>query len=308
MRDGQDARRFDRRSRSLLAGDDRSTADVAGGRLTPSPMLASRGAVRPRRDGGSATAGQNQNRVSRLARSGRGLDPKLRRTGRRAGGLDRPRLDDGNGRCGLGHDRLDRRSLGGRGRDDWWCRLRLRERGHDRHRFWGRHRARRGCWSRHRCWGRHRVWGGHRVWGRHGGRRGWRRRSRVGSRIGGGLRRLLDGGARGQEPEGIEVPVRLGGHADAELNIRLGDVGAGRADRTDHRALRNGGVALDRDRAEVDERDRVSVVGPDRHRQPVGGNRAGERNRAAPRCKDDFALATPDGDAAVLATLIRVGT
>jgi hypothetical protein len=56
----------------------------------------------------------------------------------------------------------------------------------------------------------------------------------------------------------------------------------------------------------VHERDRVSIVGLDRHRKPIGRDAARERDDAAARREDRFAACTSDGDASMLPTSIGV--
>jgi hypothetical protein len=129
--------------------------------------------------------------------------------------------------------------------------------------------------------------------------------SRLRCRVGGRLGRLGRRPCR-QKRKRVEVPVRVGRNANAEVNVRNPELRlARRADRADDRALLDRGVPLDRDRAEVDERDRVPVVGANRHRQAVGRNRAGECDGAASRCQHGLAGLAADLDSPALAA--RVG-
>ena len=105
-----------------------------------------------------------------------------------------------------------------------------------------------------------------------------RRRSRGGNRL--GLRRTLR-----EQAQWVEVAVRLGRHPDSEVNVRLGmlDVSA-RADGADALALLDRGADPDAHGSEMDEGDRVAVLGADRHAEPRTRQRAGERDHAARGC------------------------
>jgi hypothetical protein len=276
-------------------GRNRSAVNAVSARPGGRHALARPEACRPECTGCRPAAGQNPDRIGLLARGdprlrlalrqlgrrGRPVGRRRRRFGRRSRRFGRLGLGRGGRGYGLGGDRFVGGRLAGRRGDDGRRGLRPRRRGWRRFRSRsdGRHRARR----------------------RRGGSR-W-----FGFRVLHGLQRRPLRRPRGQEPERIEVPVRVRGQSDAEMDVRRGDVGAGRADRPDHRALRHGAVALDSDRGEMDEGDRVPVAGCDRHRQAVGRNGAGERDRATPGRQDRFALRAADGDAAVLAARVRVG-
>ena len=86
------------------------------------------------------------------------------------------------------------------------------------------------------------------------------------------------------------------------MDVRDGELRlARRADRADHGALRDRRAALDGDRAEVDERDGVAVVGPNRDRVAVRGQDPGERDGAAAGGEHALTVGAPDLDAAPLA-------
>jgi hypothetical protein len=176
-----------------------------------------------------------------------------------------------------GHARRDR----GRGRHDerivrsGRCRLlwdglgfrcgRLRPCG----RFGRRDRVRRG---------RLRLLGGRR---RHRSRVGGRLRGRRGPRCRGRRRRRRRCRPRREEPLRVEVAVRVARQADAEVDVgkrplRL----TGRSERSDRVTFTCRGVPLHREGAEMDERDRVAVLGADRDGEAVRRHRAGKRDRA----------------------------
>ena len=134
------------------------------------------------------------------------------------------------------------------------------------------------------------------------GRR-YRDRRRVGRRHG----RRRRSRARREQRERVDVALRLRRQAHAEVDIRLLDLGvAARADRADRRALRDGGVRGDRDRAQMRQRHRVAVGRLDRDALPRGRHRAGEGHRARGGCDHGGAGSAADVDAPVLAARIRM--
>jgi hypothetical protein len=110
-----------------------------------------------------------------------------------------------------------------------------------------------------------------------------------------------------QERQRIDVAVRVGRGADAEMHVGLGPfrVAAG-ADRADHVALAHLRSDRDPDRAEMDERDRPAVLGTDRQAETLGGQPPGERDD--PRCGGAHGRArgSADVDPAMLAAGIRI--
>jgi hypothetical protein len=130
-----------------------------------------------------------------------------------------------------------------------------------------------------------------------------RRRRLNGSRNG-----RLGRGGRGrlhpllrQEGERVDVAVRVRAYADAEMDVRLVVLGvAARADRPEGRALRDGGLRSDLERAEVEERDRVAVGGLHRHGSTSAGDRAGEGDDSGGRCAHGGTCRPGDVGAAVL--------
>jgi hypothetical protein len=113
--------------------------------------------------------------------------------------------------------------------------------------------------------------------------------------------------SRRQERQRVDVALRVGGHTDAELDIRLGELDlAARPDRADRVTLRDRGVAAHADRAEVQERDRVAVLCLDRHSLATTRNRAREADRASCRRRHRGPRVSCDVDAAVLPRRVRV--
>jgi hypothetical protein len=186
--------------------------------------------------------------------------------------------------------------------------LRLRR---SRRRFGRRCSGRRGR-GRRRLGGRDRRRGGHgrrrrglRRWSSRGRRRSRGRRPRLrrgcGRRRCGRSRRWRLGHARRQEGERIEITVRIGGPADAEM-----DVGhfllcrSGRPDRADSLPFDHARAAGDGDRAEVDEGDRVAVGRLDRDAEPVRRQRAGKRDHSRTHGGHGATALPGDVDATVL--------
>jgi hypothetical protein len=79
-----------------------------------------------------------------------------------------------------------------------------------------------------------------------------------------------------------------------------------RADCADHLALRDLGVDSDADGPEMDERDRVALLGSDRDAEPRMRQRPGERDHAARRCSHYGARGRPDVHTTVLSTQVRI--
>jgi hypothetical protein len=104
---------------------------------------------------------------------------------------------------------------------------------------------------------------GNRLRRRHRGSRGLGGRRRLSRRL--GRRRRLRRRPRRQERQRIDVPVRVGRPADAQVHVGLRSFGlTARADRPDDIALAHCCPDRHADRAEVDERDRPAVLGADR--------------------------------------------
>lgn len=79
--------------------------------------------------------------------------------------------------------------------------------------------------------------------------------------------------------------MRLGRHPDSEVHVRLGVLDlAARANGADALALLERGADPNADGPEMDEGDRVPVLGADGHAAPRVWQRAGERDHAARGC------------------------
>lgn len=79
-----------------------------------------------------------------------------------------------------------------------------------------------------------------------------------------------------------------------------------RADGADHLTLVDLGADSDADGPEMDERDRVAVLGADRHAEPRARHRAGERDHAARGRAHIGARERPNVHTAVLPALVRI--
>jgi hypothetical protein len=177
------------------------------------------------------------------------------RRGRHGSGADAPRPLSPLPNAGLRSHSGSRRRLA---RDRPRTPPAKRERGRSRRRGRGRltlaHRRRRSGGRRDR-----RRLHGHRSRRTDRRRRCGRRRRHLGRRT---LR---------QERQRVDVALRVIRSPDAEMNVRhLVLRIAGRADRADCLALGNSVAGRDHDRAQVEERDRVAVLRPDRHGPAVG--------------------------------------
>ena len=149
-----------------------------------------------------------------------------------------------------------------------------------------------------------------------------------GRRLGSSLLRLLDRGLhrqrrlrlalrrllhrrfrleRRQERQRVHVAVRVRGDADAEMDVwlRRDGVGSGTAYRDDG-AFVDERSAESEELAQLEQRDRPAVVGPDGDRLPSAGHRPRERHRAGGRRADGRAGLGADVDAAVLPARVRI--
>lgn len=119
-----------------------------------------------------------------------------------------------------------------------------------------------------------------------------------------GCRRVADR----ERPERVDIPVLVGGPADAEMDVRLTPLDCpARPDRPDAVALGDRRALIDRDGAEVSEGHRPAVRRLDRHRPAVRHHRAGERDDPCCRRAHEGARGRGDVDAAVLAGGFRDG-
>jgi hypothetical protein len=87
---------------------------------------------------------------------------------------------------------------------------------------------------------------------------------------------------------------------------RLRDGVLALADLADDRTLVHDLATLDRDAAQLEQRDRKAVGSVDRHGPPTAGHRTCERDRSRRRRMNGRAGRGPDVDAAVLARPVRV--
>ena len=101
--------------------------------------------------------------------------------------------------------------------------------------------------------------------------------------------------------------MRLSRYAYSEMDVRLGvlDLSA-RADGGDDVALLDRGPDPDAHGPEMDERDRIAVLGADRQAEPGAWQRAGERHHAARGCAHVGAGGRPDVHTAVLPARVRI--
>ena len=136
----------------------------------------------------------------------------------------------------------------------------------------------RGCLRGHRC--RQSIL--RRPNGR-GRRRSRRRRCRI--------------AALRQQRERIEVPLRIVGQPDAEVDVRRTVLRVpGRPDRPDPLAFGDAVVGADQDRAQMEQRDGVAVGCPDRHRLAMRGQPPRERDSSAGRREDGGSSGAVDVD------------
>lgn len=169
-------------------------------------------------------------------------------------------------------------------------------------------RLRRGIWGlRRRCW----------VGLRHGGRLGGRSRRRNRHRLGSHghgrwrrrRRRRRSRHSLRQQRERIDVALFVTCHANAQVDVRHVELRRSvRPDRPDRRRLVDACAGTKRQRAEVRQRDGVSVARPDAERQPVSGRRSRERDDSSGRRDNRAAGGPADVDATALAGGIRMRT
>jgi hypothetical protein len=118
------------------------------------------------------------------------------------------------------------------------------------------------------------------------------------------LRRPL---TRGKERERVEVPVRLGGQPDAEMDVRLRPFGLStRADRPHDLPLADRCSDSERDRPQVDEGDRVPVLRADRQTAAFARQLTGEGDDPGRRSAHLGSRRRADVDPAMLAARVRV--
>jgi hypothetical protein len=116
--------------------------------------------------------------------------------------------------------------------------------------------------------------------------------------------RRRSGRQRRQQPERIDIAVRLIGLADAEIHVRFARV----SDRRDDVSLAHRQPPGDRGRTEALQRHGVPVGGANRDRLSAGRNGAGEADRSGCRRMHRRPGGSADVDAAVLAAGVGVVT
>jgi hypothetical protein len=113
---------------------------------------------------------------------------------------------------------------------------------------------------------------------------------------------------RGQEPYWVDVAMRVVGATNAQVDVGAGVLGlAARTERADRRALGEDGPSGDRDRVQVQERDRVAVGCLDRHRPAVHRQDSGEADDARGGRRNRVSGGSRDVDATVVARLVFGG-
>jgi hypothetical protein len=133
-----------------------------------------------------------------------------------------------------------------------------------------------------------------------------RRGDRVGCRFT-FRRRRRSGLPDGQQRKRVEIPVRIGGQADAEMDVRLRSFGlAARADRPHDLSFADSRSNGQANRSQVDEGDGIAVRGADRQAEPLAREAAGVGDDPRGRSAYLGSRRRADVDAAVLAARIRV--
>jgi hypothetical protein len=121
------------------------------------------------------------------------------------------------------------------------------------------------------------------------------------------LRRRRRDLLRRQQRERVEIAVRVRRQTDAQMDIRLGAFGlSARPDGPHDLAFADGRPHPDRDRAQVDERGRVPVLGPDRQAPTFVWQLPGESDDSGRRRHHIRARRRADVDSTVLAAGVGV--
>jgi hypothetical protein len=112
---------------------------------------------------------------------------------------------------------------------------------------------------------------------------------------------------RREQGQRIEIAVRLRGQANAEMDVRLVVLGLPvRPDGADDVALPQRRADTHADRTQVQKRDRVAVLGADRHRAPRGRNRSSEADHTGCRRANLGTIGGADVHAPMLTAEVRV--
>jgi hypothetical protein len=254
---------------------------IVTARRRPRDATTRRGRSRPRRDRG-AHALNRRLRLLRVRRARPMGRRDLRSHGATRGSRNRSARPPHRS-CRLGRARARRRCRRRRGPRPRESNLRRRPRS----RSW-RHRRPRG--------------GARRRLGLLG--RGTRRlgRARLGPRRRVG-RSALPGRKQGQR---VEIPVRLGREPYSQVDRGNTPFVTAELSRRDHVLFGDRRACAHRERAEVQERDRVAVFRPQRDRPAAAGNRAREGDHARDRSEHVLSRRGRDFDAAVLSGSVRV--
>jgi len=110
-----------------------------------------------------------------------------------------------------------------------------------------------------------------------------------------------------QEEERIQVPVRLAASPHAQIDVGHRQLGlAAWADRADRRALRDRGAAPNRHGAEMQDGDRVAVLGLDRDGPAADGDGPCEGDDSGCRREHRCPRGRSDVDSAMLAGRVRI--
>jgi hypothetical protein len=127
-----------------------------------------------------------------------------------------------------------------------------------------------------------------------------RRRSGTGRRIGAASR------ADRQERQRVEVPVRLGGQPNSEVDRRHAPFPGAELGFGDHVSLRDRGARAHGEGAEMEKSDGVPVLGPERDRPPAAGHRSRECDHARDWREHVLCRCGRELDPAVLPGRVRV--
>jgi hypothetical protein len=120
-------------------------------------------------------------------------------------------------------------------------------------------------------------------------------------------RRRRSGLPDGQQRKRVEIPVRIGGQADAEMDVWLRSLWlAARADRPHDLSIADSRSNGQGNRSQVDEGDGIPVLGADRQAEPLARQPAGVGDDPLGRSAYFGSRRRADVDAAVLTARIRV--
>jgi hypothetical protein len=128
------------------------------------------------------------------------------------------------------------------------------------------------------------------------------RRGRLGSGPGVGSASLA-GRKQGQR---VDISVRLGGEPNSEVDGRHAHFRTGELGRSDHVPLLQPSACAHGDGAQMQERDRIAVLGPQGDRPSAAGNRSCERDHTRDGCEHFLSRRRRDVDAPMLPGPIRV--